>query len=125
MHLQSRLKGISDRAAAKRKEADAIEREGEQIEQAITFLDQLLPPKAQPKAATELSQQSGGEIKNGLRFSLMHDACTKCGRGPAEGIKHAAKGLCQACYWNETHQKTDADLDAAVSLVANGTGGPV
>jgi hypothetical protein len=122
-HLKQRLATVRQRADQKRKEADEIEAEGVQLEQAIALLDQLLPPKQTPTpitAAATVSSPSESDTTPLPKkpFSMMYDSCQKCHRGPDQGVRHAARGLCQACYWNETHPKSDDKLDQAVSEVA-------
>ena len=118
--LHARLGTIQERAAAKRKEADEIEREGTSIEAAIQLLDQLLPPKkGQAPALASPATRPGFTVDrlfagaapvpalvaavDGKPWSPNHSQCAKCGTTEK---KHAALGFCTRCYWQETHPKS-------------------
>jgi hypothetical protein len=105
-HLHQRLASVKIRADQKRKEADEIERESTQIEQAIALLDQLLPPKP---GALQVASKPIESVAPVSRWSMMYDSCQKCHRTSA---KHMARGLCGTCY--------RAEAEGRVPTVANG-----
>lgn len=85
-HLTQKLATVKERADAKRREADEIERASVTIEAALALLDQLLPPKAGAAPPVVLPTARA--------WSRMYPACRRCG---TTDTPHASHGYCRTC----------------------------